>query len=50
MSSVERNGPILPIDRKEFSGFWSKALWIRFLQGTGEKGESYINLHINEEK
>ena len=34
MSSVERDGPILPIDTKEFSGFWSKTFWMRFLQGT----------------
>ncbi len=33
MSSVERDGPILPIDRTGFSGFWSKTLWMRFLQG-----------------
>jgi hypothetical protein len=35
--SIVRYDPILPIDMTGVAGFWSKTLWMRFLQDTGEE-------------
>jgi hypothetical protein len=43
--SIVRDDPILPIDRTGVAGYWSKTLWMRFLQDTGE---DYLKNAISE--
>jgi hypothetical protein len=43
--SIVRYDPILPTDRMGIAGFWSKTLWMRFLQDTGE---DYLKNAISE--